>query len=69
MNKKSIIIQNLIVDRKLDVLVITETWHEGFDSISLRRAALGINASTFLDLSFQIPMWIVLTLSTKKDWQ
>ena len=39
MNKKSIIIQNLIVDRKLDVLAITETWHEGLDSFSLRRAA------------------------------
>jgi len=37
--RKSVIIQNLIVECKLDVLAITETWHVGLDSVSLRCTA------------------------------
>jgi len=37
-NKKSATISDILTTHKLDVLAVQETWHEGSDALSLRRA-------------------------------
>ena len=51
-NNKTAIIQELIAPQRLDLLLVTETWHETSDSLSLRR--LIPNGCSYIDASRKV---------------